>query len=196
MTTITTTCAGCGRPLAVPERYQGRDLKCPSCGRSFRVDAAPPSPAIAPIEPAAAPAAPVPRAPAAPISPAATPAAPAPVPEPFGEVSAQASEAPPAEPIATAPVFWRVRRIGVLSTGLMAAAIYAVLGLLVGLAVALAMVFPAAALRPLRGPFVGALAVVVLPVLYAAIGFVAGVVVAAVYNLAARWIGGVRILLD
>jgi len=196
MTTITTTCAGCGRPLAVPERYQGRDLKCPACGRSFRVESVPPSPAVAPPEPVPAPAALVPRAPAAPPPPAAPPAAPVPAPEPFGEMPAPAAESAPAEALATAPVFWRVRRIGVLSTGLMAAAIYAVLGLLVGLAVALAMVFPAAALKPLRGPFAGALAVVVLPVLYAAIGFVAGVTVAAVYNLAARWIGGIRILLD
>lgn len=184
MTTITTTCEGCGRTLAIPERYQGRDLKCPDCGHPLlvaRPEAAPP-----PVPEAAAPA----------------PALPAPAPPLSGALSTTPFEEPdPPLPgdaaLPTAAVYWRVRRVGVLSAATVSAVVYALLGLLVGLGVAVASFFvPAAAMPFLRGPLMGALAIITLPVAYAAIGFVLGLAGAAVYNLAARLAGGIKLLLE
>ena len=187
MTTISTTCEGCGRPLAVPERYQGRDLKCPSCGRPFRVDpvrAAPTAPTAPDVEVFPSGAEPAP--PAAPFGEPVSPAAP---PAPAAAADASYVEA--------TAVYWRVRSIGVLSLAAMSALLHAALGLLLGLAVAAASLTPAARALPfVRGPLIGALAVLLLPPVYAAIGFVAGALTAFVYNLAAKVAGGVRLLLE
>ena len=196
MTTITMTCATCGRELAIPERYRGRELKCPSCGHPFRAATVevPHEPDPAPkLEPASLP------GPVASPAVRAKPYPPTPLPpmaEPFGDALDASPEPEAPEAAGSEPVYWRVKRVGVLSAGLMSAAIYAAVGLLVGVAVALVSFIPAAALASLCGPFVGALAIVVLPVAYGLIGFVAGVVVAFVYNLAARFLGGLRVLLD
>jgi hypothetical protein len=182
MTTITTTCAGCGRTLAIPERYQGRDLKCPDCGHPLHV--APPE--------AAPPAQPEPPAPA-PVFRDPTP------PGPLATTPFEELDAPPPDPspLPTAAVYWRVRRVGALSAAAVLAVVYAMLGLLVGIAVAAAsFLAPATPIPFLRGPLLGALAIVALPVAYAAIGFVLGLVGAAAYNLAARLVGGIRLLLE
>ena len=183
MATITTTCEGCGRTLAIPERYQGRELKCPDCGRPFRA-AAPEAPPALPAEPAFA----------ASVSP--DPAGLGP--EPFPTAPPESPDAPPSgEPGPPAAVYWRVRRVGALSAAAMSAVVYALLGVLVGLGVAVASVLaPSAAVPFLRGPLLGVLAVVTLPLVYAGIGFVLGLVGAAVYNLAARFVGGVKLLLE
>ncbi|HVN76364.1 MAG TPA: hypothetical protein VMT19_08615 [Thermoanaerobaculaceae bacterium] len=185
MTTITTTCEGCGRQLAVPDRYQGRELKCPTCGRPFRAEA--PAP-----QPAAPPPAPYVEAPTVPTL----------VRPPFEEAPFQAQEpaataAVPADVGETATVFWRVRRIGVLSLAALSALLHAVLGLVAGIVVAVVLGTPAAQAIPFpHGPLLGVLAVVLLPLVYAVIGFVAGGVTAVVYNVAARLTGGVRLLLE
>jgi hypothetical protein len=182
MTTITTTCAGCGRTLAIPERYLGRDLKCPDCGHPLRVaapEAAPPAPPEPPFS--------------APVFP--DPAPPGPVPmTPFEELDAP----PPGDtPLPTAAVYWRVKRVGALSAATVSAVVYALLGLLVGIGVAIAsLVAPVAAIPFLRGPLLGAVAIVALPLAYAAIGFLLGLAGAAAYNLAARLAGGIKLLLE
>jgi len=43
MSTVTHICSKCGKSHPVPNRYQGRELKCPTCGEEFRVDGAVPS---------------------------------------------------------------------------------------------------------------------------------------------------------
>jgi hypothetical protein len=192
MTTITTTCAGCGRQLAVPERYQGRELKCPGCGHSFRLD--PPAPA------------PVPRLqPPPPTPPRAAPPAPQETAGPFGDlftVPPGTDQAPPgdadtAATVQTGPVYWRLKRLGVVSTGLVSGVIYAALGLLVGIAVAVASVFlPGPAIPFVRGRLVGGLAIVVFPLLYGVAGFVIGALTALLYNVTARLVGGVKLLLE
>lgn len=183
MTTITTTCAGCGRTLAIPERYLGRDLKCPDCGHPLRV-AAPEAPPVPPEPPFSAPVFPDPAPPGT-----------GPVPTtPFEEFDAPL---PGDTPLPTAAVYWRVKRVGPLSAATVSAVVYALFGLLVGIGVAIAsLVAPVAAIPFLRGPLLGAVAVVALPVAYAAIGFVLGLVGAAVYNLAARLAGGITLLLE
>ncbi len=193
MTTITTTCTGCGRQLAVPERYRGRDLKCPSCGRPFRLEPPEPAPPAETVPPASAEVFPEPAA--ATQAPAAVPfgeppaAAPQPAPEP--------EPGPEGVPVEAGAVFWRVQRIGVLSLALLSAVLHGALGLLVGIAVAIAASSPAGRAIPfLNGPVLGVLAVLVLPFVYGAVGFVAGALTAAVYNFGARLLGGVRILLE
>lgn len=184
MTTITTTCAGCGRSLAIPERYLGRDLKCPDCGHPVRVaspDAAPPPPPELPLSASVFP----------------DPAPPGPGPVSTAESEGFEPPWPGDTPLAPGAVYWRVKRVGALSAATVSAVVYALLGLLLGIGVALASLFaPAVAVPFVRGPLLGALAVVTLPVAYAAIGFVLGLAGAAVYNLAARLAGGIKLLLE
>ena len=196
MTTITTTCTGCGRALAVPERYQGRDLRCPGCGHSFRVE----RPGHPPAEPAPAPApAPVPTPPAAAPKAARPDAA-----GPFGDLFTVQPEAGAASPpageaaaVASGPVYWRLARLGVLSTGIVSAVLHALLGLVVGVAVFVASLFLPAPAIPLVGrTLAGGLAMVALPALYGVVGFLAGALLSLVYNLTARLVGGVRVLLE
>jgi predicted RNA-binding Zn-ribbon protein involved in translation (DUF1610 family) len=199
MTTITTTCAGCGRQLAVPERYLGRDLKCPDCGHPFRFEA----PASRTSLPAQAPT-PAESQP----SPAPQQTPPSPPPEAAGpfadlftapekETQPSAEEAEGPATMESGPVYWRLKRLGVLSAALVAAGIYGALGLVVGIVVAVASVFlPAPAIPLVRGRLVGGLAIVVFPLLYGAAGFAAGALTALLYNLTARFLGGVRVLLE
>lgn len=192
MTTITTTCAGCGRQLAVPERYQGRDLKCPSCGHPFRVDPSQAAPVPAP--------APGPRTEVFPES--APVNLPTPAAAPFGEPAApmqppESTAGAEATFVDATAVYWRVKRIGVLSLAALSALLHAVLGLAIGTVVAIASFTPAAQAIPfLHGRLLGVLAVLLLPLAYGAIGFVAGALTAVVYNLGARLVGGVRVLLE
>ena len=192
MTTITTTCAGCGRQLAIPERYQGRDLKCPGCGHSFRID--PPAPASAP-----------PPQPPPPTPPRAAPPVPQETAGPFGDLFTVAPEGDPtptgeeevSAAVETGPVYWRLKRLGVVSTALVSGVIYAALGLVVGIAVAAASVFlPGPAIPFVRGRLVGGLAIVVLPLLYGVAGFLIGALTALLYNVTARLVGGVKLLLE
>jgi hypothetical protein len=43
------------------------------------------------------------------------------------------------------------------------------------------------------GAGLGFLAIIVFPIMYGAIGFVAGAIGALIYNLVARWVGGIEI---
>jgi hypothetical protein len=93
-----------------------------------------------------------------------------------------------------------VRRIVPLSLAKVAAVLYAGLGLIIG---ALVTVFAlvgssiAAASEkspvPLVGVLFGAGAIVLLPILYGILGFVGGLIWSGLYNLAARFVGGVEL---
>ena len=192
MTTITTTCAGCGRALAVPDRFQGRNLKCPSCGHAFRVEAPKASPPPEPVVDARPPVAAPPPAHAAPF-PAPAPGPPS---EPFGQVAVAPPELPAGEPLPTEPVYWQVRRIRLLSAASMSAVVHAILGLLAGCAILIVPATRPAAFHKIHGLLLWALALLALPAASAVAGFVGAVVTAASYNLAARRIGGVWVLLE
>ena len=95
-----------------------------------------------------------------------------------------------------------VERIGILSLGVVTGVVYAVLGLLVGLLFACVSFLGAGEMAVLMEEATGitgsaALLSVAyalcLPVLYGVAGFIAGVIVALVYNAVAATVGGVRI---
>ena len=78
-----------------------------------------------------------------------------------------------------------IRRIGLLSLAKIQAVLMAILGLfgIVGLILAKKSSFNAVVL-------------ILVPVSYAVIGFVAGAITALIYNIVARFIGGVKIELE
>lgn len=88
-----------------------------------------------------------------------------------------------------------IQAIGVLSFAKMNAAIYAVMGLLF-MPFLLLMSLVGAFAGPRHNPLAGAFGVVfalVMPVFYAGIGFVTGLLGSLIYNLLAKWLGGIEI---
>jgi hypothetical protein len=100
----------------------------------------------------------------------------------------------------------RLKRLGVLSVALTLAAVYAVLGLLVGILFAMISVLGGGlaamasaegeSLPPLFGLLFGAGAVVILPIFYGIIGFIGGAIAAGIYNLMAKLTGGIEMTLE
>ena len=85
-----------------------------------------------------------------------------------------------------------LKRIGPLSLGKIFGMVGAIFGVIVGLVLAL---FSGA----LGEPFLGDnwfVQVILVTIFYAIVSFVGGVIYAALYNLVAGWVGGVRIELD
>ena len=101
---------------------------------------------------------------------------------------------------------YRVRRVGVISAANMSAAISFVFTFVIALLVALVVLpmgnlpIPTGAGGPFdrttlpTGSVIGL--VLVAPLLYAAVGWVAGALGALVYNLVARFIGGLQLTLE
>jgi len=92
-----------------------------------------------------------------------------------------------------------INSIRALSLGKILGSIYASLGLIFGLIVALASL---AGLSPVAGDesapaFIGVLlgggAVIALPIFYGLLGFIGGLLVGAIYNFVARIVGGLEI---
>jgi hypothetical protein len=91
-----------------------------------------------------------------------------------------------------------VKSIGVLSFAKISAAVYGALGLLF-MPIFLLMSLAGAFAGPRHNPLAGALGVafaLLMPVFYAVIGFISGLVGSLVYNLVARWFGGIEIELQ
>lgn len=95
----------------------------------------------------------------------------------------------------------RIKRISPLQAGKMLGALYACMGLiflpffaLAGLVGALAPAQQNAANPP--GALIAGIMFgfgIFMPVLYGIMGFVGGIIMAALYNLFARWIGGIEV---
>jgi hypothetical protein len=89
-----------------------------------------------------------------------------------------------------------VKRIAPWSAFKVVAVIYAIVGLVIGILYALAMLanfaLPGVTQAP-RGAVVGVFAVVLFPILYGIVAGVIGAASALVYNLAASWVGGLEI---
>jgi hypothetical protein len=87
-----------------------------------------------------------------------------------------------------------VVEIGVLSTAKHMAITFAIIAFIAGLIYAIIKTTTATAAEP-AGLFGigGFLAVLILPIGYAIIGFVVGTVGAFLYNIISKWIGGVKI---
>ena len=92
-----------------------------------------------------------------------------------------------------------VRRFGVLSVAKIMGVLYALIGLIVGAFISLFALVGAAFLSSNSGMGGGASvlfgvgAIILLPILYGILGFVGGVITAALYNLLAGMIGGIEI---
>ncbi|MFZ3213047.1 MAG: hypothetical protein WA188_16205 [Terriglobales bacterium] len=91
-----------------------------------------------------------------------------------------------------------VKSIGVLSFAKMNAAVYGAMGLLF-MPIILLISLAGAFAGPKNNPLAGALGVVLalmMPVLYAGMGFVTGLLGSLIYNLIAKWLGGIEIELQ
>jgi len=89
-----------------------------------------------------------------------------------------------------------LRRIGVLSVGKVLACLYALLGLIIGAFMSLFALAGVAIEGPERaGPalLVNIAAILFLPILYGALGFLGGALMAALYNLVASFAGGIEV---
>ena len=80
----------------------------------------------------------------------------------------------------------QLTRIAPLRAGIVLATVYVLIGLIVVPFVLLAAVFGG------KGGLGGAFFAILLPVLYAVVGFIGGIIAAAIYNLAAKWTGGLE----
>jgi len=99
----------------------------------------------------------------------------------------------------------RLRHVAVVQLALVFAVLYALIGLIGGLVWWLLLspimmagikssMGAAAGAGALAG--IGFFAVILFPIVYGIIGFIAGLIYAALYNLAARWTGGVEMTLE
>jgi len=91
-----------------------------------------------------------------------------------------------------------VRREGPLSVAKIAGMLYALIGLIAGACISLFAVVGGAALgsKDLPGgmsALFGVAAIVVLPIFYGGLGFIASLISAALYNLIASWVGGIEL---
>ena len=93
-----------------------------------------------------------------------------------------------------------VRRIGVISLAKIQGALYALLGLIIGAFVSLfaalgAALMSAGGQTPAShfGMLFGAGSIIVFPILYGVIGFVAGLIIGGLYNLLAGLVGGIEL---
>ncbi len=82
------------------------------------------------------------------------------------------------------------RRLDLMSVGKLFAVLYAILGLLAGLGIALISV---AGMSLGAGAGLGVLSIIVLPIIYGIIGFIAGILTALFYNIAASLVGGIEV---
>jgi hypothetical protein len=96
--------------------------------------------------------------------------------------------------------FMIVKSIGVISVAKIYAAISAAMGLLFGIIFAMLSLvgagFAESSEMSFLGPMMGVGAVIALPIFYGCMGFVAGAIGAALYNVFAGMVGGVRLDLE
>lgn len=93
----------------------------------------------------------------------------------------------------------KIKMIDALSLGKISGILYAFIGFIVGVIMSFVSIIGASLGEPEAGIF-GALfgigAIILFPILYGVMGFVGGLISALLYNLIAKWIGGVEIELE
>lgn len=89
-----------------------------------------------------------------------------------------------------------IKKLGVMSVAKLQAAIGAVLGIFIGLI--FAIIGTATKLTGQPAPFAGLgfFAIIVFPIIYGIGGFVFGAIGAWLYNIFAKWFGGIEIELE
>jgi hypothetical protein len=94
----------------------------------------------------------------------------------------------------------RVRSINAVQFSLMYGIICAVFGIIAGFLLGIITMTAPATFSQAGIPNLGALAIVLFPIIYAILlfiyGFIGGLIIAALYNLVAGWIGGVEVQLE
>ena len=99
----------------------------------------------------------------------------------------------------------RLRHVAVVQLALVLAVLYAMIGVIIGLVWWLVLspimiagmksgMGGAAGMGALTG--MGFLAIIFFPIFYGIVGFIAGLIYAALYNLAAGWTGGVEMTFE
>ena len=90
------------------------------------------------------------------------------------------------------------KRFGILSVAKIAALLYAILGLIAGLFTALfsALFSAVGGDGALLGLGLGFFSIIVFPIFYGVLGFISAVIGVALYNLLARWVGGIQVELE
>jgi hypothetical protein len=87
----------------------------------------------------------------------------------------------------------RIRNINPLQLGIVYAALYAIIGLLIGICFALFSMAAGAMFKSGGMPNFGFLSIIIFPIMYGIIGFIGGLIVGFFYNLAAGWTGGIEL---
>jgi len=90
----------------------------------------------------------------------------------------------------------RLKRIDPMSACKLGGALYALMGLLFGALISLISVVAKSLVPAEMGPFgflLGAMAIIALPIFYGLIGAVFSAIAALLYNLVARFVGGLAV---
>ncbi len=87
----------------------------------------------------------------------------------------------------------RLKRIGVLKAALIAGFIYLILGLLFAIPYAGMLSTMIASKTQAPSGLLFFVLVVIIPTLYGIVGFIGTAIFVALYNLAARWFGGIEV---
>ncbi len=91
----------------------------------------------------------------------------------------------------------RVKHIGVAQLAKVMGILYLALGVVIGVCFwAFSSLVPKGPMASAMFPMGGIVMLIAFPVLYGLIGFLAGAMVAWLYNLAAGWVGGVEFELE
>ena len=96
----------------------------------------------------------------------------------------------------------QLKRIGPFSLARLAAGLYGAIGLFLGACFAIAalvgmtIAHEASNANPLVGVVFGVGAIVFLPLIYGVLGALMALVIAALYNLLAGWLGGIELTLE
>ncbi len=93
----------------------------------------------------------------------------------------------------------KIRRISPVSCGKMLAAFYAFIALIFVLIGIVAFIAPSKESTVLGTEtffLEGILILILVPIVYIVIGFIFGIILAAIYNLCAKWVGGIEITLE
>jgi hypothetical protein len=89
----------------------------------------------------------------------------------------------------------RIKRIGVFQTSKVAAIILFVIALIFMIPFSLIGTFAGHAAGPFF-PFAGGFFIIIFPILYGVMGFIMTAISCAIYNLVAKWTGGIEVEIE